>query len=180
VKNSEILTLDGRGSKYLKFINSIVEHFVLRYQPMHRGGSGNFFIEFENSTVCGIIEIAAQHVFIRGDVSFRLGGIAWQLYSELPMENVNFQKGLVIREYPLFVKDENGEPAFNASIWLYNPEGELISSKVTNEEGFAPFNISFTKENYNKKWNLRVIYNGMTFSKEVGFLTEMQFLTQRM
>jgi len=167
------VNLDGRGSRYLKLVNTTVNNIRLHYGPIPKGGpaSANFSIEFVNSIIEGYIEIALNHAFFRGNVSFRLGSHSWLLHEKMPLENVNFQKGMVIREYPLFVKDENGDPAYNASISLYSPEGELISSRVTNEKGVALFNITFTKENYDKKWNLKIVYNGMTFFKEVSFLT---------
>lgn len=147
--------MDGRGSKYLKLINSTVSHLRLHYGPLPKGytSSANFFIEFENSIIENYVEIALNYAFFKGNISFRREGL---LHAELSVQSVNFQKGTVIREYPLFVKDETGNPASNASIWLYSPEGELISKQTTDWKGMVTFNITFTKENYSKKWNLKV------------------------
>ena len=166
VRNSEILSLDARGSKYLRFTNCRVNHIRLTHMPVLEEyvGHGNFFIEFENSTL-GPTEIAVQYAFIKGTVRF-------QLLTPFPLEKVNFRKGVLVREYPITVFNEFGEPTPNASINLRDFEGRLVGSTTTDREGKATLNVTFTKENYFKKWTLEVIARSLTFTKEIDLVTD--------
>jgi hypothetical protein len=150
VEDSHIIFLDARGSKYLKFTNSIVDnsHYIIAV-PGRKEETGRFFVEFDNSVNRGDFEIACEYIFFTGDASFEMG-----------LEQVNFQKGILEREFSLD-KDETVE------LELVDPNGETIW------KGYArKFKITFDENNYSEKWLLKARRDNRTVEKEIGLLTD--------
>jgi len=156
IKNSYVRMMEVGDDVYVRLENSILDESLQFLVE-----SKDFTIEFRNSTFSNaFMEMASERGLIKGTVNI------------FNIEKVNFAKGFIIREYPLIVTDENGMPAKNVALKLINPEGMLLWSGTTDSEGKAIFNITFTKENYQKEWKLiAAVYNG-TLSQKIGFLTD--------
>jgi hypothetical protein len=106
------------------------------------------------------MQIASTYTRIKGDVTF--------LTTE---EDVDYQRGEVEREYPVVVRYENGEATTDAEVNLFDPEHNLVWRGTTDQEGRALFNITFTENNWDGRWELRVTASGVSVSKEVKFLS---------
>jgi hypothetical protein len=152
-----------RGDENLvKVANSSIPSHILfldarRYDPC---GGHIHYLEFENTTVSATMQIASTYTRIKGDVTF--------LTTE---EDVDYQWGEVEREYPVVVRYENGEATTNAEVNLFDPEYNLVWRGTTDQEGRALFNITFTENNWERRWELRVTASGVSVSKEVKFLS---------
>jgi hypothetical protein len=163
IKDSKIVIHHNYGSKYTKISNSYIAfHLLIVYKEVPGAGvtGGKHFIDFENSTLdLEYIEVACDYAVIKGNVSI------------ISTPYVNFQTGIIVREFPLIVGDQYGNPLFNASINLVDPESKSVWSGMTDQKGKALFNITFTKDNYSKQWRLTATINSMNVSKGIGFLT---------
>lgn len=154
IKNSHVRMMEVGDDVYVKLINSILDESLQLLVE-----SNNFTLDFVNSTFGNaFMEMASKRGLIRGSVN---------IYSPV---KVNFAKGVIIREYPLIVRDENNKPAENVTLELINPHGLLTWNGVTNESGWALFNITFTKENYDKEWLLKIKFPHTIISKNLTFL----------
>lgn len=153
-----------RGNETVKFVNTLIKERGIWllvgqvHDPTHGGDS--HIIEFSSSTIDTEITIACQYGEIKGDVSILT-----------PIDDVNFQSGTILREYPVIIKDENGNPLPNVSIELIDPEGRSVWSGMTDKGGKALLTIEFTKENYTDEWQLEARVDNIGISRKLGFLT---------
>ena len=59
---------------------------------------------------------------------------------------------------------------------LFDPQNNLVWSGTTDQDGSASFVISFTENNWRRKWRLDTVIDGEGISREVGFLTSTPIL----
>ena len=151
-----------RGNENVKLINCTVpsEIAFLDARRMYAAGGHIHYLEFENTTISGTMEVASTYTRISGTVTI--------LMEE---QDVNYDWGTVEREYPLEVKDENGNPVSNAEVKLFDFENNLVWNGTTDQNGSAQFTIRFTEDNWNEKWRLEVTTKIKKISREIGFLT---------
>ena len=144
IEDTEIFAID------LEEDTSILENIIRK--------GGNHYLELRNTKIFGSIEIASNFTIIRGD---------FMITSSI--EDINWAFGIVEREFPVFIEC-NGNPCQNASLYLIDPNGKLIWGGITDKNGCALFNVTFTKENYAEKFSLDVEWYNRSISKNIYFL----------
>lgn len=169
VKNSIInhnTNIRGQGDN-VRYINSSIPSDIMFLDARRHAPSGGdiHYLDFENTTISGRLEVASTYSRISGTVTI--------LMEE---GNVNYVWGAVEREYPVEVRNENGTPIGNVGVSLFDPENNLVWSGTTGQGGSASFSISFTENNWNRKWRLETTVDGKGVSKEAGFLTSTPVL----
>jgi hypothetical protein len=190
IENVSGVQVATRGSSFAYVKNSIIEaslilrgneHVILENSEVQRGSvqliedrsdlqyvigrGGVHYLEFRKAVIETPLEIASEYTRIKGEVTIHTR------YAE-----VNWVFGIVEREFPVVILDSEGCPMENAQVEVISPEGNVICRKFTDQQGKALFNITFTKENYNKKWILNITADGMSISERVGFLTSTPIL----
>lgn len=167
-RNCTVMFLDARASIYAKFIDTLfVQDVNFLYMPqlistfMPEETAGRFVVEFENSVITAPIFMAARKCIVKGNITF-----------SIPLSEVHFCSGTWVREYPLILMDEDGNLVPNASASLVDLEGNLVWSGATNRNGFALFNITFTKANYTRELVLKTKIQNKSFSKKIDFITD--------
>jgi len=63
------------------------------------------------------------------------------------------------------------KPIPRARVYLLDPEGKLISSKLTDNDGQVKFSIIFNSDNYNQIWTLEIVKIPLSVTEEVRFLS---------
>ena len=165
VKNSTVDSSFFRGGR-ISYLDSYITRwmrFLHWVNPTPPGITipSEVTIHFENCTLAdGGLEFDSEdYVTITGTISI-----------SIPMSNVNFVSGTVIREYPLLVKDDEGAPVSKASLILKDAENQQVWSGETDQAGRAAFNLTFTKENYTRSYTLSATAHGLNVSTELGLL----------
>jgi len=170
IKDSTLKNFYNYGSKRIEFFNTdLVDHLQLLYIPEYSGGfkigdktigpGGYFHFIFHNSTI-NVHDIIIAHFggIIEGDV---------QIISPKNLEKVHWNQGIVTRIYPVIA-----EPGIKVIVL---EDGQEKWNGNTDEKGKTFFNITFDKENYQKKF---VVKTG-EISKEVGFLTDTPVIFEK-
>jgi len=164
VKNSTVDSSFFRGG-HVSYLDSDITgwmRFLRWVNPTPPGVTipSEVTIHFENCTMAGGLEFDSEdYVTITGTISI-----------SIPMSNVNFISGTVVREYPLLVEDEEGAPVSEASLNLKDAENREVWSGETDEAGRAAFNLTFTNKNYTRSHTLSATARGLNVSTELGLL----------
>jgi hypothetical protein len=125
-------------------------------------GGDNHTVEFSNTKIESDVnwEVSCNQAEIKGEVTILT-----------PMDQVTWDHGTIIREYPLVAKDEAGNPISNATIELFDPQSNLVWSGLTDNEGKVFLSMMFTNENYADEWEIKASIEGTNVSRKLGFLT---------
>ncbi len=166
VKDSIIeVNLILRGNEEVVLENSAVKGGLVQFiedrsdlqSAFGRGGNPHV-LELRGARINAPLEIGANYTKIKGEGVFS-------------KQDVNWVFGVVEREYPVEMRDESGANAGDVWLNLFDPQNNLVWSGITDQNGSASFAISFTENNWNKKWRLETVINGKRVSREVEFLT---------
>jgi len=168
VNNSIIsagILLRGSNDSVKIWNSKVISGDLIMMNASHLAGFGGDFhhLEFKNTQIYNLneIEMATNYSVIKGDVKL-----------ESNFERVlRWPYGRVLREFTIIVRDENGKPIPRARVYLLDPEGKLISSKLTDNDGQVKFSIIFNSENYNQIWTLEIVKIPLSVTEEVRFLS---------
>ena len=75
------------------------------------------------------------------------------------------------RNYPVVIKGQRGQAISGALLDLYNKNGILIWSGITDSEGNANFDVEYNDDNYSDTWNLKAMYNSEAKNENITLLT---------
>jgi len=115
---------------------------------------------FDNTNIHTINAYLPSDAIIKGNITFDEDAYIHHWYNSF-----------ITRNYPIFLKDHNGNIISGAYINLYSKNGELVWSGLTDEDAKANFDIEFNDNNYLDTWKLEVNYNGSIFYKGIALLT---------
>lgn len=167
IKDSEIDTnVNLRGENdYIRIENSTIRNSQLLFLDARNyavPGGDEHYIEFNNVIIypSSSIVIATTYSNIKGEVN-------------IATNRLEFNWGIVDREYPVLAKHENGDPVKNLDLTLIDPNGEKAWKGTTNEKGKAKFKIRFNENNYHKKWKLKTTHpSGIEMCQKISFLSD--------
>ncbi|KXA90140.1 hypothetical protein AKJ62_01545, partial [candidate division MSBL1 archaeon SCGC-AAA259D14] len=109
------------------------------------------------------INIATTSGRLSGEVDFR----------NVSLEDINWVKGRIIRNFPVVVKNEDGRPVSGVSVSLLDNENKKVWTGETNENGRATFTIGFNENNYDKNWRVEANYpTGGKIDRKINFLSD--------
>ena len=173
VKNSEIVSNHHTRGGYVRLINSQISdrkdhltgvRFLRDPHARPEWYAPVYVYEFENSRIGPYAELSITddriHIFFKGNLSM-----------DITPEKVHWFGGTVTREFNVLV-EQGGKPLPGCRVVLVDQEGKKIWEKLTQENGWLYFNLTFGKDNYTDVFLLRTAIGGQNISKQVGFFTD--------
>jgi hypothetical protein len=133
---------------------------MLDFAKVDPFGGSYHYLELENTIIDSRrIEIATTYTKIKGSVKF---------LSKL--DDIQYEFGMIEREYPVKVLDSDNKSLENVEILLFDYENRNIWSGKTDENGEVFVTINFTEKNWDKLWRISIPEYSKT--QNVGFLTD--------
>ncbi len=160
VDNSELVRLASHGclgcdplpTDVTSALNSEIEE-------LHFMHSSAKFI-FDKSTIQVLTALVPSNSTIEGNITFS------------PDAYVSCWFDTIIRRiYPVLLVDGNGNPISNASLYLYDKDGNPVWTGMTDNEGRASFEIEFNDDNYTGLWELTIEYEDKVIRRQVKLLS---------
>ncbi len=124
--------------------------------------AGSGVVTFDNVTVATVFNPMNAAYYLQGSVTF-INDTTNNRFCLWSSSTIN-------REFLVKVIDSRGSPLSGVDLELHSPQGELIWSSTTNDEGEARFEIAFDDSNCEDKWVLVAISDHQKIRK-VNFLT---------
>lgn len=131
---------------------------------MDDGGGDRHHIEFDNTIIEQPMVIESTYSKISGTVNFK-------------SNQVDYRWGEVEREFPVIVKDQNGEKIEGIKLNFYNYNNELVDSKKTNKNGKVFFTINFNENSYNDSWLVKI--DQMEKSKKIKLSSDTPIIIEK-
>ena len=130
---------------------------------------GYFGVICFDGVTLGAVDSYGEYLIDASDSDFYMYGNVTFVESEtLTLE---WDNSTVIRNYDIICLDQNNESIQNANIELYAPNGTLIWSGTSDDQGLANFNITFNDYNYHNFWTLKANKGNWSALKGIGFLS---------